>query len=224
MLIGFISDIHGNSIAFELLLQELKKEKVEKIYFLGDAVGYFPDGNQVINGLDEQKIDCLLGNHDAMVLGHLEINLTKDPVYLNQQQKQELSQESNQIMMRWVPFKLETIDSYRVLLIHGSPFNPLEGYIYPDTSPDIFDGLNFDVMIMGHTHRPFVIKNNDKFIINTGSIGLPRDFGNSGSYILWDTTSNDFTIKRFILPVRQIIDTYKNIHEKVKFVLNRNNI
>lgn len=222
MLIAFISDIHGNFISLKLLLKELKRKLVEKTYFLGDAVGYFPDGDSVILELDRNKIDCILGNHDAMGLGYLEIDEDKDKIYLNKKQKQSLSPKSYNIFGRWVPFKIETIESFRVLLVHGSPFNPLAGYIYPDSNIEKLCDLDFDVIVMGHTHRPFYIFKNNKHLVNAGSVGLPRDFGDQGSYILWDTTDNSFKIERFPLPIEEILEMYSSIHDDVKHVLRRN--
>lgn len=39
MKIGIVSDIHGNINAFEKVLEELEKNKVEKIMCLGDMIG-----------------------------------------------------------------------------------------------------------------------------------------------------------------------------------------
>ena len=224
MLIAFISDIHGNNIAFEILLKNLNRDGVDKIYFLGDSVGYFPDGENVVKGLVENNIKCILGNHDAMVLGHLEINEKKDKVYLLKKQLKVLSQKSIEIMGKWLPYRFEIIEKHKVLLVHGSPFNPLSGYVYPDALFDVFNDLQFDIIIMGHTHRPFSIFYNNKQIINAGSVGLPRDFGNSASYVLWNTKNNSFEIKRFKLPIESILNNYSDINYSVINVLKRKNI
>lgn len=224
MLIAFISDIHGNSIAFEILLEKLKSERVDKIYFLGDSVGYFPDGESVVKGLVENNITCLSGNHDAMLLGDLNLDKKRDEVYLLKKQFSNLSEKSIETIRKWLPYRFEIIEKYKVLLVHGSPFNPLSEYIYPDTSLDMFNDLDFDVIIMGHTHRPFSKFQKNKNIINTGSVGLPRDHGNRASYILWDTQKNSFKIKRFTIPIESIISNYPDIHNSVINVLKRNNI
>ena len=155
MLIAFISDIHGNYIAFEILLKELKKQGLDKIYFLGDSVGYFPDGENVVKGLVENNIICLSGNHDAMLLGDLNFDKKRDEVYLLKKQFSDLSEKSIETIRKWLPYRFEIIEKYKVLLVHGSPFNPLSEYIYPDNSLGMFNDLDFDVIIMGHTHRPF---------------------------------------------------------------------
>ena len=224
MIIAFISDIHGNNIAFEILLKKLKKEGVDKVFFLGDSVGYFPDGENVVKSLVENNIECVLGNHDAMILGHLSIDEKKDEVYLLKKQFKRLSRKSIENMSKWLPYRFEIIDDYKVLLVHGNPFNPLSGYVYPDTSIEIFNDLDFDVIIMGHTHIPFSKFQNNKYIINTGSVGLPRDHGNQASYVLWDTKNKLFEIKRFTIPIDNIISNYSAIHDSVIKVLKRKNI
>ena len=41
MKIAFLADIHGNYFALNRVLNQLKKEKIKQIYFLGDYVNYF---------------------------------------------------------------------------------------------------------------------------------------------------------------------------------------
>ena len=45
--IAILSDIHGNFLALEAVVRELEKIKPQVTFFLGDAVGYFPDGKEV---------------------------------------------------------------------------------------------------------------------------------------------------------------------------------
>ncbi len=72
-----ISDVHANLEALEAVLKELEREKVDKIFFLGDAVGYGPNPNECIELL-KQKADIMIaGNHDWAAAG------TADSGYFN---------------------------------------------------------------------------------------------------------------------------------------------
>ncbi|MEI9958766.1 MAG: metallophosphoesterase [Ferruginibacter sp.] len=71
MRIGVFSDAHGNETGFNTCYKYLSKE-ADLIYYLGDAVGYFPLSNQIIDTLRSNNIQCLKGNHDAMILGEME--------------------------------------------------------------------------------------------------------------------------------------------------------
>ncbi len=74
MLIGVFSDAHGNELGFYTCYEFLAKH-TERIYYLGDAVGYFPLSNRIIDTLRTTNIICLKGNHDAMLLRELEYDI-----------------------------------------------------------------------------------------------------------------------------------------------------
>jgi len=102
-----------------------------------------------------------------------------------------------------------------VMFVHGSPRRPINEYIFPDdvvTAPDklqtIFDRVP-KVAFVGHTHVPGVFtdepdfyppseltdsfyqfNDNEKAIINVGSVGQPRDLDPRASYaILYEPDS-----------------------------------
>ena len=64
MRIGLISDIHGNYEALKVVLEDLDKSNVDKIYCLGDVVGYYSQVNECCKELIEREILCIMGNHD----------------------------------------------------------------------------------------------------------------------------------------------------------------
>ena len=66
--IAFISDIHGNYPALKAVLQDIDSLHVEKVYCLGDLVGYYSQINEVINTIKSRKIECILGNHDYAMI------------------------------------------------------------------------------------------------------------------------------------------------------------
>jgi len=67
--------------------------------------------------------------------------------------------------------------AHRFVCFHGSPWDLLEGYVYPDTLLDRFLEEKADIFFLGHTHYPMVRKIGDKLIINPGSLGQPRQGG-----------------------------------------------
>ena len=68
-----------------------------------------------------------------------------------------LSSQRNARFLETLPLKAE-FHSYGVagLFVHGSPTDPLTGYIYPDSDLSEFSEIDADVVFMGHTHHPFV--------------------------------------------------------------------
>ena len=68
MKIGIISDIHGNIAALEAVINDMNKNNIDKIYCLGDLVGYLTHPDEVIQKIKELSIVTLLGNHDEKYL------------------------------------------------------------------------------------------------------------------------------------------------------------
>ncbi len=133
MKIGLISDVHGNIIALQNCFNFFAKNRVEKIYFLGDAIGYLPHGLKVLDFLKAHNIECLLGNHEAMLLGLLESSPKNEAVYKLEQILKTINPDQLAFIKSW---KIKTelkIKNDLFLLVHGSPADNLTGYIYPDS-------------------------------------------------------------------------------------------
>ncbi len=64
-----LSDIHANEVALDAVLNHAEHTSWEQLIFLGDAVGYYPDPEPVVQRLRglEPSV-AILGNHDAMLL------------------------------------------------------------------------------------------------------------------------------------------------------------
>ncbi|MBL8759246.1 MAG: metallophosphoesterase family protein [Phycisphaerae bacterium] len=106
----------------------------------------------------------------------------------------------------------------QVLFVHGSPRRPINEYIFPDdvrTAPDklttIFDRVP-RICFVGHTHVPGVftsepdfyppgeltdavykITDDEKAIVNVGSVGQPRDLDPRASYVILEPLGGDGT-------------------------------
>lgn len=75
------------------------------------------------------------------------------------------------------------IGKYRVLLTHGHYY-----YVNGGTShiKRAIEERNLDIVMFGHTHRPFLEQYGDAVILNPGSISYPRQEGRKPSYIIMD--------------------------------------
>ena len=62
--LALFSDVHGNSLALEAVLDDLGRREITAVYCLGDLVGYGPDPNRVIDLLRSRGVESILGNHD----------------------------------------------------------------------------------------------------------------------------------------------------------------
>ncbi|MFQ5964409.1 MAG: metallophosphoesterase family protein [Candidatus Scalinduaceae bacterium] len=222
MMLGFISDAHGNYIGLKKCIDFLKKNGAEKIIFLGDAVGYFPNPNEVLNLLIAENIICLLGNHDAMLIGQLDLDDQLDKIYKIYETKKIIDNNCFSVISSWLPFSRIEINSKRILCLHGSPWNPVNGYIYPNSDLANFSYLDCDFVFMGHTHLPFIKKVGNITVVNVGSCGLPRDQGNLLSCVLHNIGQGKVEIFRVLLDTDFIIKKYEAIvHENVLNCMKR---
>ena len=223
MIIGVFSDAHGNEPGFYKCYEFLALH-ADIIFYLGDAVGYFPLSNKIIETLRTKNVNCLKGNHDAMVVGELSYESNREEIYQVEKSKNEITAQNLDFLKGLKSEKEILVDNRNLLFIHGSPVNALNGYVYPDTKMDLFENLPYHAIFMGHTHRPFIKRIGDKNIINVGSAGLPRDIGNRLTVVLYDTIKNEPLMKAFEMNIGQVIKKYGScLHPSVIDVLNRNN-
>src|SRR6056297_712990 len=129
MRIAIFSDIHGNIEALKEVIEDIKRAEVDRMYCLGDLVGYGPHPNQVIELIRKSNIETIMGNYDQGVgydlddcgcayttkeeqkLGDQSLNWTKNKV--TDQNKEFLKNLKEKI-------KFE-VDGKNILLVHGSP-------------------------------------------------------------------------------------------------------
>ncbi|RWW92263.1 metallophosphoesterase family protein [Flavobacterium cerinum] len=203
--IAIISDIHGNLPALEVVLEDIKARDVDTIYCLGDLVDFAPWHNEVIAMIRDLMIPCIMGNHDERVaFDHDIIPITKH----NHEEttartgaisytKQTITDECRDFL-KMLPEQLKftvsvTNNNIDVLLVHGSTRNNRE-YIYEDhdltdIQQMLIDG-QADVIIMGHTHHPYIRKieatenSPAGVLINAGSVGRSREAKQLASYVV----------------------------------------
>jgi len=77
MRILVISDVHANYTALEAVLNDASS--IDEVWCLGDLVGYGPDPNECINRLKNlPKLSCVVGNHDAALMGFIDLHAFND--------------------------------------------------------------------------------------------------------------------------------------------------
>jgi len=222
MKVGFVSDAHGNPHGLKICLTRLRALEVDEIYFLGDAVGYFPDAKRTIDLLESESVNCLLGNHEAMLMGYLPVDMNREEVFKISQTRQRLDKWYLEQIESWGLVKDMEIDGRRIRCVHGSPWNPLNGYVYPDSDMTGFLNYPFDLFFLGHTHRPFIRKLGPAVVVNVGSSSISRDQGNLSCCCVYDSRQETVTIFRIPFDENEVIDLYRDrISPEVVDVLRR---
>lgn len=221
--IGILSDAHGNGAAFKIAIDLLNKAGVDCIYYLGDAIGYIPSLS-VLDLIREYNgsIHCIQGNHEKLFLSGTFDDRLKN-VYLFSEIREQYLKLYDGFIDSWGDFIKIKIDGISLLMVHGSPDNYTNGYVYPDSDLTSFVCKGYQHIFMGHTHRPFMRFENGIHYINVGSCGLPRDHGHYGSAAIFDTQSYVTRIIRFDITntLTQIKREHPNIHNSVLNLFKR---
>ncbi|MHA6694010.1 metallophosphoesterase family protein [Homoserinimonas sp. A520] len=212
MKVALFSDVHGNAVAFRQLLDQAPFASSAVRVFLGDAVGYFPDGAEVVSILRTTADIAVQGNHDAMIAGALPIDTSADRIYRLAAQRKSLD-DSALAYLATLPL---TAELGGALLVHGSPSDPLLGRIQPDTPDDEVGALPAPYVFVGQTHRPFVRQVGSSTLVNVGSVGLPRDGTRHGCYAVWDSDGGEVRLHSFLLDTRTILSEYPDVHPDVR--------
>jgi len=193
MKIALFSDIHANLPALESFFENIKIEKPDSIYCLGDLVGYNVWPNEVVNEIRKRGIATLSGNHDAVVGQPTEkISGAFTNRLLDEDVKDYLLSLPEHIRLE---YKIQGKISH-VLFVHGSNRRNNE-YILEETEDayllELMEEANADIMCCAHTHKPFhrAIKSGTGFkhIINIGSLGKPKDGDSKGCYAILEINS-----------------------------------
>ncbi len=198
MRLGIISDVHCNHEALQIALDRMGS--VDELLCAGDAVYQFRFSNEVVRILRERQARYVLGNHEEVLLGHWgERARSADWV-----SRQELDYMAAQ------PSSIETVvDGKTLVMVHGSPFEPHNEYIYPN-SPSLsrLAGIDADYIILGHTHYQMAERVGRALVINPGSAGEARDARNAFrlTYAVLDTSSGEVAFDDFADPTRAAVD------------------
>ena len=103
-----------------------------------------------------------------------------------------------------------------IYFVHSSPFEPKNwNYILsPKEAKDGFGTLKENLCFVGHTHLPaifserpddlprmkvghdFTIDSEQKYIVNVGSVGQPRDDDPRACYVVFDSELGDVNYRR----------------------------
>lgn len=217
MLYGIISDIHGNLEAGLAVKEFLQKKGVEKTLILGDIVGYGVNPEECIDLFDSKDVIFVKGNHEeAIITGNHEIFAADARISIEWTDK-HFSKSYKEKISKWK----NVVGVENFILCHGGLISPL--YFYTNTrskAKRIFDNFDFRYCFIGHTHFPMaffigegeetpsiiaqepdgslhiILEENKRYIINTGSVGQPRDGNPNACCGIFDSEKRLFELYR----------------------------
>ena len=218
MLWGVFSDIHSNLEALEAVLETFSRSGVEGYICCGDMIGYGPSPNEVVERIAGLKpLYAVTGNHDLAVLGRMDLKWFNPYAQAAAiWTRWKLSREAADFL-EVMPDRCEN-EAFTV--VHGSPRNPAEEYLL--TAQQFLDNLtHFKVSpcFVGHSHltwcfskdetnpmgaRNYILSDRERvilksgvpWVINSGSVGQPRDHDPRASCGIYDDVKREFVLLR----------------------------
>ena len=222
---AIIADIHSNLAAFQAVVDDIQsQERIEKIWCLGDIVGYGPDPHECIELLRSTDHICVAGNHDRAVVGKLDITS------FNPHAAEAVHWTEGKLSIGDITYLKNLPDSIQeddFTIVHGSPREPIMEYILSmSVARQNFDCFKTRYCLIGHTHVPQaysldkednctatrflptvkLITGETRLIVNPGAVGQPRDRNPEASYAVYDNRTKIIQLRRVSYDIRQTQD------------------
>lgn len=209
--LAVFSDVHGNIQGLQAVLRDIAARGTDLVWCGGDLVGYGANPGAVIDLVRHQAIPTVMGNYDdatgyhriacgcdypdaaAMERGLRSIGWTQAHV-----------DEGQKGYLRNLPHRLQReIAGRQVVLVHASPA-ALNEYLFESTDEAVFRqhlaATGADLLLFGHTHRPFHRVIDGKHLVNTGSAGKPKHGSPEATYALLQFTPTDVGVEIIRVP------------------------
>lgn len=200
MRIAIFSDVHGNLPALEAVLSDIHRQHVDAVYCLGDLVGYAPFPNEVTDRIRREQIPTIMGNYDDGVgfdrdecgCAYRESDERMRGQHSLEWTKARVTPENKAFLRGLRPEIRVDADGRRVLLVHGSP-RRMNEYLFEERPDSSFQQLaassNADIIVVGHTHKPYTKRIGDVWFVNVGSAGKPKDGNWQACYAILDVAA-----------------------------------
>ena len=215
MKIAVFSDVHSSYSKMAAVFEDMEKYKIDQYICLGDIIGYGDQPEETINLLMEKNVISVRGNHELAMFNRKYLELFPKVI------KQPLLDNIAVISTQSIRY-LENTPDYLKLnnchFVHGTPPDKLTTYIYDVTDyylKSLFNNTEEQIFFTGHTHKLKLItykdqivfrrritknctihlKENQKYLLNVGSIGFSRDDFEASKYAIYDSTNKQIIVR-----------------------------
>jgi predicted phosphodiesterase len=211
-MIAVISDLHSNIAALQAVLADIAARDIQRIFCLGDLVGYGPDPLDVVKTAMGFEF-TIMGNHDRAILNGIPPNFNPIARRASEWTRNQIDPRRhtgifNRALKRtkedcWsflesLPNEVELGTD---LFLHDTPVEPgSSGYVYTTEEADLSFKRNPDFrrFFIGHSHIPMIFTASEiilprhgrdynlkvPHIVNVGSVGQPRDNDSRACYAI----------------------------------------
>jgi putative phosphoesterase len=195
--LAVFSDIHGNIQGLQAVMKDIEARGADVVWCGGDLVGYGANPGEVIAEIQRRGIPTIMGNYDDGV-AYFRIACGCD--YPNEAAMERglkslawakaNTTDAQKAYLRNLPHKLQReCEGHQIVLVHASPA-ALNEYLFETVADDVFrkhlTATGADVLIFGHTHKPYHKVLDGKHLVNSGSAGKPKHGNPNATYVMLD--------------------------------------
>lgn len=191
MRVTLVADVHANLPALEAVLEHARHFEPQGLWNAGDWIGYGAFPEDVVRLLRRDGAMSIAGDFDHRVLAFPD---QRDAWRKSERHQkwiayqwawEHLSEDSREYLAGLPTSRRLRVSGRDVLLVHGSPARLTE-HLYPDTPRERLEELaetaRADLVVCGHSHRPFARQVAGTWFVNPGSVGRQDDGDPRASY------------------------------------------
>jgi putative phosphoesterase len=180
MRLAVISDIHGECFALDQVLQDIRRQGIEQVVCLGDALQGGSQPAQTLARLRELNCPVVMGNADAWLLTGQSTSAEEEPSEHQRAVRAwslaQLSPGDLAFVQQFRPTLEIPLEGEKTLLcFHGSP-RSFDEIILPQTPDEVvrqfLSGYNATLLCGGHTHTQQLRRLGNSWYVNPGSVSL----------------------------------------------------
>lgn len=216
MRIAIFSDIHGNSIALDAVLQDIRARGGVDAYWVNGDLAAF--GHDPVGCLERiytlPNVVITRGNTDRFLLNDdwtVPAELPREDTALNRYLETTasvawamgalaFSDWSDKLAALPLEYRAMLPDGTRVLCVHASPGTDEGKGVSPATTPEelsaLFANCDADLVFVGHTHEALERSVGAMRVYNPGSVSLPQPPDLRAKYILLQADARSYHIER----------------------------
>ena len=232
MRVAVISDIHGNQIALEAVLQDLAQQPaVDQLVIAGDLC---------LNGpCPRQVLETVQGLHCPVIQGNVDLEIVTRAAEKGDRKRSTVAWTCEQIGQSGIDYLASLPFSHSVvnpngsdlLIVHANPLN-LEDAIFPNASDSMLEhflgglDLGVGVLAFGHLHIAYTRRWRHLLLVDVASCGLPRDEDLRAAYgiLTWQDNTWEAEIRRVVYDVKAVVKQIKtcgmpNVDKRIKTLL-----
>jgi predicted phosphodiesterase len=237
---AIISDLHANLQATEAVLADLSAQQADRVICLGDAIGYGPQPAEVLSLVHAHVQEMLMGNHEAAAAGLMN---TDDFSRGARASLASTRRKLNRAALDYIASLPYEIESPAFRCSHSDFVDP-RAFGYVETAEDAarsFAACEEPLLFVGHTHEPavfallpdgtciqqpaadFTLELGHRYLVNPGSVGMPRTKDPRATYCIYDTQDNRLSFHRTSYGVREfrrLVEADAKDSEQLAYVLD----